>query len=220
MANNYHYLFKYIIIGDSSVGKSNILMKFAHNKFSDEYQATIGVEFGAKNIEIDSRVYRIQIWDTAGQENFRSITRSYYKNSVCALVVYDVTKKKSFENVQKWIQDVQAQSPKTILIFLVGNKIDLEEQRVISFDEGNNFAAQNGIRFTETSAKTGEGIEELFKMTVEHIVKNMDNNYYDLKSEICGIKIGTLVDKKAKNKHKNNEVKLNNTNDKEKKKCC
>ena len=192
MANNYNYLFKYIIVGDSSVGKSNLLMKFAHNKFTEDYQATIGVEFGAKNIELEKNIYRIQIWDTAGQENFRSITRAYYKNSVCAMVVYDITSNDSFKHVQNWIEDIRNQSPKTVLIILVGNKIDLEDKRVISYDEGNEFAIKNGIIFGETSAKTGDGIEDIFMKSAREIIRKMNENYYDLTSETCGIKKGNF----------------------------
>jgi len=235
MANNYNYLFKYIIIGDPSVGKSNILMKFAHNKFTDEYQATIGVEFGAKNIAFNSQIYRIQIWDTAGQENFRSITRAYYKNSVCALVVYDITSRESFEHVQNWIQDIKDQSPKTVLIVLVGNKVDLEENRVVSYDEGSEFAVKNGLIFEETSAKSGQGIEEVFLKSAKEIAKKMEENYYDLNSEICGIKKGSIRNKKKDNGNNNNndknengknnnniELKQNTDNGhmKGKKKCC
>ena len=190
MANNYNYLLKYIIVGDPSVGKSNILMKFAHNKFIEDYQATTGVEFGAKNIEIKDQIYRIQIWDTAGQENFRSITRAYYKNCVCAMVVYDITNSNSFQHIQNWIEEIQEQSPKTVLIILIGNKIDLEEKRVISYDEGNEFAIKNGIFFYETSAKTGVGIEDVFLKSVQEISKKIKGNYYDLTSEICGIRRG------------------------------
>ena len=209
MANNYNYLLKYIIIGDPSVGKSNLLMKFAHNKFTEEYQTTIGVEFGAKNIQIKDQIYRIQIWDTAGQENFRSITRAYFKNCVCAMVVYDITSRKSFENVQNWLQDVHDQSPKTILIILIGNKIDLENKRDVSYDEGKEYAIKNGLIFMETSAKTGEGVEEIFKQSAEEIDKKIGENYYDLNSEICGIKKG-----------KSNNINLNNKKTKDKKGCC
>jgi len=209
MANNYNYLLKYIIIGDPSVGKSNLLMKFAHNKFTEEYQTTIGVEFGAKNIQIKDQIYRIQIWDTAGQENFRSITRAYFKNCVCAMVVYDITSRKSFENVQNWLQDVHDQSPKTILIILIGNKIDLENKRDVSYDEGKEYAIKNGLIFMETSAKTGEGVEEIFKQSAEEIDKKIGENYYDLNSEICGIKKG-----------KSNNINLNNEKTKDKKGCC
>ena len=166
MANNYNYLFKYIIVGDSSVGKSNLLMKFAHNKFTEDYQATIGVEFGAKNIEIEQQIYRVQIWDTAGQENFRSITKAYYKNSVCAMVVYDITNDNSFKHVQNWIEDIRNQSSKTVLIILVGNKIDLEDKRAVESKEAEDFANEKGFLFYEVSAKTGENVEDLFEKKI------------------------------------------------------
>ena len=210
MAKNYNYLLKYIIIGDASVGKSNLLMKFTENKFNESYQATIGVEFGAKNLDINKKTYRIQIWDTAGQENFHSITRSYYKNSVCAMVVYDITSRKSFDNVLNWIEEVQNNSSKTILIVLVGNKIDLKENRDISFDEGKELANRNGIIFMETSAKTGEGVEEIFKKTVQEISRKIEDNYFNLDSENCGISKGDKERNELDNKNKSNkyEVKL------------
>ena len=213
--NNYNYLLKFIIVGDSSVGKSNLLMKFAYNKFTDDYQATVGVEFAAKNIKIEQEIFRVQVWDTAGQENFRSITRAYYKNSVCAMIVYDITNKKSFENVQRWIEDIRNQSPKTVLLVLVGNKTDLPDKRVITFDEGNEFAIKNGILFAETSAKTGEGVQEVFRKSVEDIAKKMSENFYDLNSEICGIKKGN-----NNNGEKDNSIDLENKKNKEEKKCC
>ena len=232
MANKYNYLFKYIIIGDPSVGKSNLLMKFAHNKFTDEYQATIGVEFGAKNISFNNQIYRIQIWDTAGQENFRSITRAYYKNSVCAMVVYDITNRDSFEHIQNWIQDVKDQSPKTVLIVLVGNKIDLEENRAVSYDEGSKFATKNGLIFEETSAKTGQGIEEIFMKSAKEISKQMEKGVYDLKSETCGIKVGSIRPKNNNSSNDNSNIDKNNNGNfdlkqsnkdagiKDKKRCC
>ena len=222
MSNNYNYLLKYIIVGDSSVGKSNLLMKFAHNKFIEEYQATIGVEFAAKNVEVDKQVYRIQIWDTAGQENFRSITRAYYKNSVCAMVVYDITNFKSFQNVQNWIEDIHNQSPKTVLIILVGNKIDLEDKRVVSYEQGNDFAMKNGIIFGETSAKTGDGINEIFSKSIKKIVQNVNENYYDLNSELCGIKKGSNNRNISKDDNKdNNNIDLKSGGEKKnRKKCC
>ena len=224
MAKNYNYLLKYIIIGDASVGKSNLLMKFTENKFNESYQATIGVEFGAKNLDINKKTYRIQIWDTAGQENFHSITRSYYKNSVCAMVVYDITSRKSFDNVLNWIEEVQNNSSKTILIVLVGNKIDLKENRDISFDEGKELANRNGIIFMETSAKTGEGVEEIFKKTVQEISRKIEDNYFNLDSENCGISKGDKERNELDNKNKSNkyEVKLGfePDNPKKKKGCC
>ena len=190
MSINFHYLLKYIIIGDSSVGKSNILLRYSQDRFSDEYQATIGVEFGAKNIEINNKIYRVQIWDTAGQENFRSITRAYYKNSVCAFVVYDISNRESFDNAQNWIEDCKTQSPKTIFLVLVGNKCDLESSRQVNYDEGMQLANNYKMLFYETSAKTGLNINEIFNKSVESIAEKINQGYYDLESDSSGIKVG------------------------------
>ena len=189
-AVNFDYLFKYIIIGDAAVGKSNLLLRYAHGQFKPEYQLTIGVEFGAKNVEIRNKTYRIQIWDTAGQENFRSITRAYYKNSVCALVVYDISSRDSFNNVSTWIEDCKNQSPKTIFMVLVGNKSDLEDKRQVSKEEGQELADKYGIQFYETSAKTGDNVDAIFYNSADEIAKKIDENYYDLENDTCGIKQG------------------------------
>ena len=188
-AVNFDYLFKYIIIGDAAVGKSNLLLRYAHGQFKDEYQLTIGVEFGAKNISINDKIYRIQIWDTAGQENFRSITRAYYKNSVCALVVYDITNRDSFNNIANWVEDCKNQSPKTIFMVLVGNKSDLSDKRVISIDEGRELAEKYNMIFFETSAKTGDNVDLIFFKSAEEIAKKIEQGYYDLEND-CGIKQG------------------------------
>ena len=187
---NFNYLLKYIVIGDSSVGKSNILLRYTHNQFNEEYQSTIGVEFGAKNIKINNKIYRIQIWDTAGQENFRSITRAYYKNSVCAFVVYDISNRESFDNAQNWIEDCKTQSPKTIFLVLVGNKCDLESSRQVNYDEGMQLANNYKMLFYETSAKTGLNINEIFNKSVESIAEKINQGYYDLESDSSGIKVG------------------------------
>ena len=129
------------------------------------------------------------------------------------MIVYDITCRKSFEHIQNWLQDVHDQSPKTVLTILIGNKIDLEDKRAISTDEGQEYATQNGLIFMETSAKTGEGVEEIFKISAEEIEKKMKQNYYDLKSETCGIKQGKT------NNINLNDIDKNNKN-KEKKGCC
>ena len=204
-AVNFDYLFKYIIIGDAAVGKSNLLLRYVHGQFKPEYQLTIGVEFGAKNIEISSKLFRIQIWDTAGQENFRSITRAYYKNSVCALVVYDISSRDSFNNVMSWIEDCKNQSPKTIFMVLVGNKCDLEDKRQVSYEEGKELADKNQLLFFESSAKDGINVDEIFLNSATEIAKKIEQGYYDLESDTCGIKKGI-------NRNNNQEIHLGNVN--------
>ena len=212
MSLSYSYLLKYIIIGDSAVGKSNILLRYAHEKFNEDYQATIGVEFGAKNLEINNEKYRIQIWDTAGQENFKSITRAYYKNSVCAIIVYDITNRESFNHINTWIDDCKSQSPKTVFFVLVGNKIDLENERKVDYNEGLNFAKENQMFFFECSAKTGKNVEDIFYKSAEHIAEKIKNGNYDLGSDSCGIKQG--------GDNKNNIFEIKDDEEVEKKRCC
>ena len=216
VAVNFDYLFKYIIIGDAAVGKSNLLLRYTHGQFKPEYQLTIGVEFGAKNISILNKTYRIQIWDTAGQENFRSITRAYYKNSACALVVYDISNRESFDNISSWIEDCKSQSPQTIFMVLVGNKNDLEDKRAVTFEEGQELAEKNKMMFFETSAKTGKNVDEIFFRSAENIAKKIDENYYDLESESCGIKAGI---KKRQEISIDNANNMNNGN-KKNNECC
>jgi small GTP-binding protein len=187
---NFDYLLKYIIIGDAAVGKSNLLLRYAHGQFKPEYQLTIGVEFGAKNIQINNKIFRIQIWDTAGQENFRSITRAYYKNSVCALVVYDISSRDSFNNVTTWIEDCKNQSPKTIFMVLVGNKCDLNDKRQVTTEEGKDLADKNDMMFFETSAKDGINVEQIFLNSATEICKKIEQGFYDLDNDTCGIKKG------------------------------
>ena len=191
MSNQFDYLLKYIIIGDVEVGKSNLLSHYIDDRFTSEYQSTIGVEFRAKNVEIRNTTYRIQIWDTTGKENFRAIIRAYYyKNTACAFVVYDISNRNSFNNVSSWIEDCRYNSPKTIFMVLVGNKSDLADKRQVSTEEGRELAEKYEMKFYETSAKIGENVNDIFYDSVDEIAKKMDQNYYDLENDMCGIKQG------------------------------
>lgn len=139
---DFDLLFKMIIIGDSSVGKTNILSRYTKNQFSTDYKSTVGVEFGAKKIEMHGIKVKNQIWDTAGQERYKSITSTYYKGAKGALVVYDVTKRDTFLNITKWINELKMKGEKEVIIVLVGNKTDMIEERVVSTEEGTELAKE------------------------------------------------------------------------------
>merc|ERR1712000_602867 len=155
----YKYLFKYIIVGDTAVGKSCLLLQFTDKRFQPVHDLTIGVEFGARMISLDGKQIKLQIWDTAGQESFRSITRSYYRGAAGALLVYDITRRETFEHLQSWLEDCRRYSNQNIVIMLIGNKCDLGNKRAVSKEEGEAFASKNGLTFLETSAKTAENVE-------------------------------------------------------------
>ena len=189
MSLDFDYLLKFIVIGDSSVGKSNIISRYKENKFDEKGQPSIGVQFIAKNVVIENTTFRLQVWDTAGQETFRSMTRIYYKNSSCAFIVYDITEKESFNHVESWISECKKIAPETVLLVLIGNKSDLNESREVSYEEGLKFAEKNKMLFFETSAKNGVNIENIFKKSVENISNNIKEGKYDLTDDACGIKI-------------------------------
>jgi len=187
---SYAYLFKYIIIGDTGVGKSCLLLQFTDKRFQPVHDLTIGVEFGARMITIDSRQIKLQIWDTAGQESFRSITRSYYRGAAGALLVYDITRRETFNHLTRWLEEARQNSNSNMAIMLIGNKSDLEHRRAVSTKEGEQFAQENGLIFLETSAKTAQNVEEAFIKTAEKIYDNIQSGVYDVTNEAHGIKVG------------------------------
>ena len=189
-SNNYDHLFRYIIVGDMAVGKSCILLQFTDNKFRHQHELTIGVEFGAKTITLNNKTIKIQIWDTAGQEAFQAITRTYYKGAVGALLVYDITRKDTFTHVTKWLEEVKMNSSRSICIILIGNKKDLEEKRQVSYEEGENFAKENGLMFLETSAKTAYNVVEAFNLSAQAILNNVEKNGVDPTSGKTAVKLG------------------------------
>ena len=170
--NGYDMIFKIVLIGDTSVGKTNILSKYLTDEFDPESKATVGVEFGTKNFKIENNIVKVQIWDTAGQERYRSITNAYYKGAKGALLVYDITNKKSFDNLDRWISDLKTNGDEKISIVLLGNKSDLESQRVISTEEGKNKAELFKFAFMETSALNGNNIEKAFDELIKEVYKD------------------------------------------------
>eukprot|EP00448_Togula_jolla_P004734 CAMPEP_0170597986 /NCGR_PEP_ID=MMETSP0224-20130122/16001_1 /TAXON_ID=285029 /ORGANISM="Togula jolla, Strain CCCM 725" /LENGTH=211 /DNA_ID=CAMNT_0010922497 /DNA_START=89 /DNA_END=724 /DNA_ORIENTATION=+ len=186
---SYAYLFKYIIIGDTGVGKSCLLLQFTDKRFRTDHDLTIGVEFGARLITINHKQIKLQIWDTAGQESFRSITRSYYRGASGALLVYDISRRDTFNHLTRWLEEARQNANENMAIMLIGNKCDLE-RREVSYEEGAKFARDNKLIFRETSAKTAQNVEDAFVQTAEKIYQNIQNNVYDLSSEASGIKVG------------------------------
>ncbi|CBZ29597.1 putative ras-related protein rab-2a [Leishmania mexicana MHOM/GT/2001/U1103] len=174
-----NYVFKYIIIGDSGVGKSCLLLQFTDKRFEPLHDLTIGVEFGARLISIQGKSVKLQIWDTAGQESFRSITRSYYRGASGALLVYDVTRRDTFTHLQSWLEDAKANANTALVIMLIGNKCDLDSKRQVSREEGEAFARCNGLMFMETSAKTSQNVDDAFLQTAALIYDNVQLGMID-----------------------------------------
>lgn len=163
-AEKYHQLMKLIVVGDSGVGKSCLLHRFCEDSFCDEQTQTIGVEFGAKVVQLLGKRVKLQIWDTAGQERYRSVTRSYYRGAVGCLVVYDVTCRASYDHVPQWLADVRQLAGKDVVVMVIGNKADLGigEKRAVTHNEASIFAQENGLMHFETSAATGELVSDAF----------------------------------------------------------
>ena len=167
------FLYKILLLGDTQVGKSSFLMRYIDNTFQESYLSTVGLDFKVKNVQLDDgKTYRVQIWDTAGQDRFHAITRNYFKNAHGIILIYDVTLIESFQNVKNWIKQIKEEVTDKVSIILVGNKIDMENQRVVSKEEGEKMAASYGLKFYECSAKTGENVEEIFKDIVTKTVEN------------------------------------------------
>ncbi|PIA51548.1 hypothetical protein AQUCO_01100419v1 [Aquilegia coerulea] len=187
---SYEYLFKFIIIGDTGVGKSCLLLQFTDQRFQPVHDLTIGVEFGAKMVTINNRPIKLQIWDTAGQEAFRSITRSYYRGAAGALLVYDITRRETFNHLANWLEDARQHANPNMAITLIGNKCDLSHRRAVSREEGEQFAKENGLIFMEASARTSQNVNEAFTRTAEKILQNIHEGLFDVSNESSGIKVG------------------------------
>jgi len=170
-ATEYDYLFKLLLIGDSGVGKSCLLLRFADHTYTESYISTIGVDFKIRTIDLDGKTIKLQIWDTAGQERFRTITSSYYRGAHGIIVVYDVTDAESFNNVKQWLNEIDRYACENVNKLLVGNKADLVQKKTVDFDTAKAFADKLDIPFLETSAKQGSNVEKAF-LTMAAEIKN------------------------------------------------
>ncbi len=195
--SSHDYSIKILMIGDSSVGKTSIMMRYANDKFSSSFITTIGIDFITKNIEMSGKKVRLQIWDTAGQERFRAITTSYFKGANIILVIYDVSDESTFENVKYWLQTINDCTSDYSGIILVGNKIDLEVTRKISYGEGAELAKKYNIEFFECSAKKNINVDSIFEEATKIHIKNFDKYF-----------------------NNNNGITINADVQSDKKKCC
>ncbi|KAL9622712.1 MAG: hypothetical protein Q9160_003022 [Pyrenula sp. 1 TL-2023] len=155
--------FKLVFLGEQSVGKTSLITRFMYDSFDNTYQATIGIDFLSKTMYLEDRTVRLQLWDTAGQERFRSLIPSYIRDSSVAVVVYDISSAKTFQQTRKWIEDVQGERGNDVIVVLVGNKTDLSDKREVTLQQGEEFASQVGAIFMETSAKLGHNVKALFR---------------------------------------------------------
>ncbi|CAH3151420.1 ras-related protein Rab-35 [Pocillopora verrucosa] len=169
-ARDYDHLFKLLIIGDSGVGKSSLLLRFADNMFSGSYITTIGVDFKIRKINVDGEMVKLQIWDTAGQERFRTITSTYYRGTHGVIVVYDVTSADTFVNVKRWLHEID-QNCDDVQRILVGNKDDNPEKKVVVKEDAVKFAEQMGIQVFETSAKDNKNVEDVFNAITRMVLR-------------------------------------------------
>ncbi|KAG2615819.1 ras-related protein RABA2a-like [Panicum virgatum] len=170
-AEEYDYLFKVVLIGDSGVGKSNLLSRFTRNEFCLESKSTIGVEFATRTLHVEGKIIKAQIWDTAGQERYRAITSAYYRGALGAVLVYDVSKPTTFENISRWLKELRDHADSNIRIMLVGNKTDLRHLRAVTTEDAQNFAEAEGLSYIETSALEATNVEEAFQLILGDIYR-------------------------------------------------
>jgi len=176
MSADYDHLFKLLLIGDSGVGKSCLLLRFTDDTYTESYISTIGVDFKIRTIELDGKKIKLQIWDTAGQERFRTITSSYYRGAHGIIVVYDVTDQVSFNNVKQWLQEIDRYACESVNKLLVGNKCDLTTKKVVDTNTAKEFADGLGIPCLETSAKSATNVEQAFTTMAAEIKKRTSPN--------------------------------------------
>ena len=174
MEDDFDITIKILIVGDSGVGKTNFVNKFINNEFDQNYMSTTGIDLKSGNIQLKNKKIRIQIWDTAGQERYRSITKNLFLKVMGALIMYDITKANTFNNLQSWLNLINEECGKHMQIVLVGNKSDLDSQREISKEKVINFAKKQNVEYIETSSKTGDHVTKAITLLTEKILENND----------------------------------------------
>ena len=186
---NYDFIFKILLLGNSDVGKSSLILRFVDGMWSETFIPTIGVDFKIKSLEINDKLVKMQIWDTAGEERFRTVIASYFKGSHGILLIYDITNKTSFKELDNWLSVIENNASQNVLKILIGNKSDLEESREVTKEEGQAFAKANNMQFMETSAKMNTNVSEAFEALAKIIMefnsdKNVKNNRDERKKSI------------------------------------
>eukprot|EP01059_Diplonema_ambulator_P036223 TRINITY_DN895_c0_g1_i2.p1 TRINITY_DN895_c0_g1~~TRINITY_DN895_c0_g1_i2.p1 ORF type:complete len:213 (+),score=48.04 TRINITY_DN895_c0_g1_i2:54-692(+) len=176
MESDFQYLFKVVLIGDSGVGKSNLMTRYTADEFNVESPSTIGVEFMTKSMKADGRDIKVQIWDTAGQERFRAISRSIYHGAKGAMLVYDITNQQSFDNISTWLQELRSHVQPSAVIMLIGNKCDLEHLRTVQKEQAKQFAADNQLVLLETSALDSTNVDKAFEWLVKEVYNVVNSN--------------------------------------------
>ena len=190
---DYDYIFKIVLIGDTCVGKSCILVRFSDDVFVENYVTTIGVDFRFKTMIVKNKIAKIQIWDTAGQERYRSITTAYYRGAAAIIICCDSTNKESFNNINNWIDEIAKYTDKEVDKLVLMNKCDLVEERQIDKKDISKFEKENGIKVMEVSAKTGDGIDKAFEYIIEKLIDKSENK----KSNTMTLQGGSLSNKQG-----------------------
>ena len=231
--------YKIVVLGDISVGKTSILSRFRYGVFEPEYMPTLGIDFFSQNLFYEDKTIRLILWDTAGEERFRSLIPSYLKNADCIIIVFDITNKESFLSLNRWLTDAKNNANENTIFVICGNKIDLKEKRTVNENEINEFIGKNELIYMECSAKNGQGIKDLFNIIAKNLGENnfaksdfnvrgdinnndTNNNIVELSNSNYIIKQNLVENENKKNNNTKNNIELNNVKSKKRKKffCC